>query len=180
MFIDDLAAAVQQHEGWYPGSRSFRNNNPGNLRNGGKTDSGKFTIYPSYVTGFAALKYDLTVKCTNKSKPMASHFKKKGIRYEQAPFLCLFEVYAPSSDNNSPTSYCADVCKQLRKKGHEIFPTTPLSSVGNMINGITEYKPPVIDVAARVKGLQRRIVNTRLPEVKALIGRVLERLKNRL
>ena len=55
-----FALAIQQFEGWYEGSRSFRNNNPGNLKYAGQTgstgqDAGGFAVFPNYETGFAAL-----------------------------------------------------------------------------------------------------------------------------
>lgn len=57
-FLHDLALAHQTHEGWFPGSMSYRNNNPGNLR--GK--DGAFQIFPSYQAGFTALQNDLQAK----------------------------------------------------------------------------------------------------------------------
>lgn len=63
--------AIQTHEGWsepstkYPtGTRSYRNNNPGNIKYGsfaqscgaiGKDDKG-FAKFPDYLDGFNALK----------------------------------------------------------------------------------------------------------------------------
>ena len=35
-------------------SRAYRNNNPGNLKAGGKTDDRGHTIYPNHVTGYLA------------------------------------------------------------------------------------------------------------------------------
>lgn len=63
-YIDKWAAAIQAHEGWTPGSRSYRNNNPGNLQYAGQTGStGKdekgFAIFPTYDLGLAALKRQL-------------------------------------------------------------------------------------------------------------------------
>jgi hypothetical protein len=56
-----LLDAMQEHEGYFPGSRSSRNNNPGNIEAGsftaahGATGSdGRFAIFPDYATGRAA------------------------------------------------------------------------------------------------------------------------------
>jgi len=61
------ADAIQQHEGWFPGSRSFRNNNPGNLKFSGQfgavgADANGFAIFPDYDTGREALIADLRAK----------------------------------------------------------------------------------------------------------------------
>jgi hypothetical protein len=55
-----FALAIQEFEGWFDGSRSFKNNNPGNLKYAGQTgstgqDDGGFAVFPNYETGFAAL-----------------------------------------------------------------------------------------------------------------------------
>jgi hypothetical protein len=61
------AEAIKQHEGWKPGSVSYRNNNPGNLKYTGQSgatgqDSRGFAIFPSEQTGMAALVADLGAK----------------------------------------------------------------------------------------------------------------------
>jgi hypothetical protein len=68
------AEAIKQHEGWIPptqkntrGSRSYRNNNPGNLKFDGQAgatgaDKDGFAIFPSESLGMAALERDLTAK----------------------------------------------------------------------------------------------------------------------
>ncbi len=65
--LDAWAEAIKSYEGWFPGSRSFRNNNPGNLKAGagavGKDAEG-FAVFPDFATGWAALKADLRAKIT--------------------------------------------------------------------------------------------------------------------
>jgi hypothetical protein len=63
--IEKLARLIQQFEGWFPGSRSQNNNNPGNLKYVGQVgstgaDDAGFAIFPSYAAGYAALKRQLT------------------------------------------------------------------------------------------------------------------------
>lgn len=58
--IDTMALAMQQQEGWYAGTPSYRNNNPGNLTYQGQAgsigaDSQGFAIFPDYESGYAAL-----------------------------------------------------------------------------------------------------------------------------
>jgi hypothetical protein len=70
--VDKMAAAIQEFEGWNPGSRSYRNNNPGNLRWfdsiasipwAGATglDDQNHVIFDSYDSGLAALKHQLSL-----------------------------------------------------------------------------------------------------------------------
>jgi len=68
--IEKLAAAIKKFEGWYPGSRSFRNNNPGNLRSSkfqaGQADG--FAFFKSHAIGRSALLWDLRQKCLGKTR----------------------------------------------------------------------------------------------------------------
>lgn len=110
-----FAKAIQEHEGYFKGSRSFRNNSPANFKlGGGLTDYMKslggtsldpqgFVIFPTYEIGFKALCTFLTDAC------------KGGLR-SYRPTMSLkkfFEVYAPSSDNNDPLRYAQQVAKKI-------------------------------------------------------------------
>jgi hypothetical protein len=58
--LNDWALAIQSFEGFYPGSRSFKNNNPGNLKYVGQLyatghDDENHAIFDSYQHGFDAL-----------------------------------------------------------------------------------------------------------------------------
>lgn len=71
--IDTMAAAIQDFEGWYPGSRSYRNNNPGNLRNVsglpgqiGMDETGHI-VFASYTDGLNALKRQIRIVFTGQS-----------------------------------------------------------------------------------------------------------------
>ena len=95
--IQKWAAAIQVEEGWNKTSRSYKNNNPGNLksttltRSWGATgaDAGNFCIYPNYKTGFNALCNFLTLGADDELKS-----------FHQARTLIQFtKVYAePPSD----------------------------------------------------------------------------------
>jgi hypothetical protein len=73
-----MAAAIQKFEGWYPGSRSYRNNNPGNIRwftakfpswmvGATGTDESGHVIFDTTAHGMQALVNLLTMAITGKS-----------------------------------------------------------------------------------------------------------------
>lgn len=109
------ATAIQKHEGFFAGSRSYRNNNPANFKVGAKltdfmrslgavgVDSGGFAVFPDYATGFAALCRFLDLACSNQL-----------ISYRNTMTLKqFFAVYAPSSDNNDPDAYARAVAVDI-------------------------------------------------------------------
>lgn len=109
--IQDWALAIQRHEGFYPGSASHRNNNPGNFRCsplimgelGATKCVNNLAIFPTYEKGFAALKQFLTYACTDKLRS-----------YQSAMTLLQFyKVYAPSADKNNPLGYAIAIAKDL-------------------------------------------------------------------
>lgn len=67
--LDTIAQAIQQVEGYYPGSLAYRNNNPGNIiytsyyasAYGAVPGSGGFAKFPDYDTGYAALQHQIQV-----------------------------------------------------------------------------------------------------------------------
>ena len=109
--LEAFCKAIQAHEGWFEGSRSWRNNNPGNIKYGvfaracGATgrDSGGFAIFPDYETGFSALKKLVTNAATGKS----ALYRPDMTLYE------FFSTYAPSSDNNDPDAYAHAVAARV-------------------------------------------------------------------
>lgn len=101
-----LAEAIKAFEGFYPGSRAYRNNNPGNLkytswtRGQGAThaDDKGFSVFPDYATGWKALLALLM------------------LRRRQHPdwsILDLMMSYAPPSDGNPTGAYAASVAKHV-------------------------------------------------------------------
>jgi hypothetical protein len=132
-FLTDLALAHQKHEGWYPGSLSQRNNNPGNLRltlnqrqvYHAVPGENNFARFPSYQVGLQALMDDLRAKITGHS----AH-----IDYSKNPtFLDYVRVYAPSDDGNNPNGYCQSLCRQLSE--YSLRPDTALSELAKLVNG---------------------------------------------
>ena len=103
--------AIQLHEGWTTGSRSFRNHNPGNVRKGSYSDGlgatgvdpQNFLIFPDYETGFAALCQFLVNACSGK---YPKYDPNKGLN-------AFFGVYSPSWDGNDSTKYASIVAYTL-------------------------------------------------------------------
>jgi hypothetical protein len=110
--IDKWAKSIEKHEGFYIGSRSWRNNNPGNFRyskytaslgdNKGK-DSKNFIIYNTYDIGFNALKQFLTDACKGELRAYKPDMT----------LLQFYSVYAPSADGNSPLRYATFIANSL-------------------------------------------------------------------
>jgi hypothetical protein len=95
--IKDWASAIQHEEGFFQGSRSFRNNNPGNLKltdytkslGASGVDKNNFCIFPTFDKGMQALCQFLTDACNNKLKP-----------YRNCSLLQFTKIYAlPPNDN---------------------------------------------------------------------------------
>ena len=116
--VQVFAKAIQQFEGYfrpgenanYPnGSVSYKCKNPGNLKWTpytvelgaiGKSSSG-FCIFRSYEEGFGALKQFIKDARDDKLK-----------NYHGKDIYGFFEVYAPSSDGNSPLQYAQSVARK--------------------------------------------------------------------
>lgn len=104
--LDQLAAAIQTVEGYYPpgtvvggtsfpnGSVAYRNNNPGNLNYVGQAgatgaDANGYAIFPDYATGYAALISQLQAYAT----PGYTH---NGVTYPDGLTLNqMLNIYAP-------------------------------------------------------------------------------------
>lgn len=107
--VDKLADAIQEHEGYFPGSRSYRNNNPFNLRfNNQSTAIGKdkdnFCIFASYSAGRRAGISQIKIVMEERS----SYYPK------DCTLLKFFQIYAPDSDGNNSNRYASFVAQKLR------------------------------------------------------------------
>jgi hypothetical protein len=98
--LEAFCEAIKTHEGWSPGSRSWRNNNPGNCRYSSVgyldiykpvlKDAQNFAVFKDYATGWLYLKNLVGTKIqANPNQSIAA----------------FFEIYAPASDNNDPVRY---------------------------------------------------------------------------
>lgn len=102
--IDRLAAAIQRHEGWFVGSRSYQNNNPGNIKYVGQSlavgqDEAGFCVFATYEDGYNELTRELTLAFAG--------------MYGYSPTMSLYEFFAVYSPDGSGNSYAEDVASQL-------------------------------------------------------------------
>lgn len=99
-----LALGIQKIEGYFKGSRSYRNNNPGNIEYGKRTISygaigtdGRFAKFPDYETGLNALKRLITDVYINNT------------------LFQMISKYAPPSENDTK-SYANSLASALGVK----------------------------------------------------------------
>lgn len=102
--ITSWADAIKSFEGWFPGSRSYRNNNPGNLKfvnQAGATgpDETGHAIFDSYNSGWSALIHQLTIATT-------------GVSQVYAPYDTLYDFFKKYAEENS-TQYAEFVARRL-------------------------------------------------------------------
>jgi len=118
-----IAAAIQTHEGYYPGSVAYSNNNPGNLvyvgQAGASPGAGGFARFPSYQAGYQALTDQISLDISRGSdatgKPIST-------------LSDLISSWAPPSDPRNDTgAYIAAVSAQTG-----IDPNAPLSSASGV------------------------------------------------
>jgi len=105
----ELALAIREFEGWFPGSRSFRNKNPGNLRDGAGNignDSDGFARFETYHHGMYALLRDLHKKCIGATTTSLG---------PGSDLRGLVEVYAPTGDGNHVGNYVQFLVARLSK-----------------------------------------------------------------
>src|SRR3990167_2444302 len=104
--LKEFAQAIQDHEGYFPGSRAWRNKNPGNLRlskfQAGTRDG--FSYFDSYEEGLAALIFDLKKKCLGQTRTSLD---------TSSTILDFCNVWAPSWDSNNPLIYAQFIAKRL-------------------------------------------------------------------
>lgn len=130
--VDSVAGAIQSQEGYYPGSRSYRNNNPGNLiyagQPGASRDADGFAVFSSYAAGDSALKNQITLDATRGTDAAGRSIN---------TLSDLISSWAPSSDprNNTP-AYISSVVSQTGYAAD-----APLSSLGTPDYSITVYLP---------------------------------------
>lgn len=102
--VQSLAAAITQQEGFYPGSVSWNNNNPGNLvyagQPGATPGTGGFAAFDTLADGEAALSGQINLDAS------------RGTDVNGNPTVTLsqfIDSYAPASAGNDTASYIANV-----------------------------------------------------------------------
>ncbi len=104
--IEAFCEAIQKYEGWYPFSRSWRNNNPGNLISSPfecGTD-GRFAKFRNYASGWLALVWDVARKSIGQTR--------SGLGPEST-IQQFFNVWAPYSDGNDSLQYAKFVADRI-------------------------------------------------------------------
>lgn len=111
--IASLCIGIKVHEGWFPGSRSYRNNNPGNTRYSSVgyashykpvlRDKDNFAIFKDYATGWLYLN---------------NLIKEKIYKHPNWTILDLIKEYAPATDHNNPEQYALTLRKRLGVDGN--------------------------------------------------------------
>jgi hypothetical protein len=109
-----LALAILMQEGWktpcaenqWLGSRSWRNNNPGNLRASkfASACDGGFAKFETSAEGFLALQWDLIQKCKGNT---TSELTGESTLYD---LIC---TWAPKGDGNDPDTYANAVAVMI-------------------------------------------------------------------
>jgi hypothetical protein len=104
--LNEFASAIKIHEGWYQGSRSYRSNNPGNLRWSKYQDGiqSGYSYFSTYQKGWDALIFDLKCKCLGNTKTGLG---------PDSTLLEFCEVWAPSFDKNNPKVYAEFLASKL-------------------------------------------------------------------
>ncbi len=119
---NSIAQAIQQQEGYFPGSLAYRNNNPGNLiyagQPGASPGAGGFAAFTSYDAGYQAMVNQISLDAS------------RGTDASGNPTTTISELltsWAPPSQNpNLYTSYIPGVASST---GFD--PNAPLSSLNS-------------------------------------------------
>ncbi len=119
--LASLASAIQTREGYYPGSVSYQNNNPGNLvyagQPGASPGAGGFAQFSSYSAGYTALENQIQLDATRGTDVNGNPTTTVGQ---------LVSSWAPASDGNDVAGYIASVTAQTGYSASD-----PLLSLGS-------------------------------------------------
>lgn len=140
----EFCMAVQRHEvysapgedsRWPNGTRSFHDNNPGNLKYANQIgttgeDKDSFAMFKDYDSGFRALYHQVEIAAKGQSA-----------RYKNPTYDTLKKIWRPmnlydfflvydSSFGDNPKAYAEDVAADMSKAaGVEISPETPIGAM---------------------------------------------------
>jgi hypothetical protein len=114
--LSTVASAIQTQEGYYPGSLSYVNNNPGNLMAAGQpgctaTSSG-FCSFPTFAQGWQALLNQISLDAS------------RGMSISD-----FTASYAPASAGNDPVTYAQNIANAVG--------LSPSDSLSDAISGDT-------------------------------------------
>jgi hypothetical protein len=135
--LEAVADAIMHYEGWTAGSVANRNRNPGNLRDSplkiGEDPAG-FAVFSDLPTGYHALLHDLECKFSGRNA--------EGL-VPTSTLLDLFNVYAPSSDNNVPLKYADFVATWISRALHQSY--SPQSQLGSIFPVDSSIPPGTLE-----------------------------------
>lgn len=102
--VEKMANAIKEFEGWFPGSVSYRNNNPGNIKDTGfagyvESDAQGHAIFDTFDSGWAALKRKLERAFLGQSEVYL-------------PSMTLYQFFGTWAEGNS-TPYAEFVAQAL-------------------------------------------------------------------
>lgn len=132
--FDSVASTIQTVEGWFPGSVSYRLNNPGNLLYAGQPGAVPHTItssdgtvhvfaeFPTVAAGQTALDNQIALDAS------------RGLTISQ-----FAAKYAPAQDSNDPASYAAQIAANAGLTVND-----PLSAAGT---AVAATPPPALSLA---------------------------------
>lgn len=136
--VNVVAQAIQTIEGWFPGSLSYRENNPGNLTYAGQPGASPvqvcnptchtFAQFDSYSDGYQALVNQVNLDAS-RGETIAQFAAK----------------YAPAADANDPASYAAQIATAAGLSVND-----PLSAA--VSSGAAIPAPPAPDTSASSTG----------------------------
>lgn len=137
-----IALGIQQQEGFYPGSRAYTNNNPGNLMYAGQpgaigVDPQGFAIFPDYATGFQALVNQVNLDAS------------RGLTISQ-----FTAKYAPAGiPGNDPAVYAKNLAAALGLSPTDLLTAPGAASDASIFGGVGAGIPWWGWAAAGVLGL---------------------------
>lgn len=142
--LQSLAQQIQTQEGYYPGSLSYQNNNPGNLKYAGQPGAtsgpGGFAVFDSYQDGLTALYNQLGLYASGQCAFCDG---------QPQTIQSMMQIYAPSSDNNNPTQYASTIASNLGISTDDsvsdyingyLNPSNPLPTSSTFNLGVNDYQ----------------------------------------
>ena len=131
-----IANEIQQLEGWFTGSVSQTNNNPGNLMYAGQpgatgqTAAG-FAIFPTYQAGYQALQNQIALDAS------------RGLTISQ-----FANKYAPAAGGNDPASYAAQLAAATGLSVNDPLSMADTSAVASSVPSSDSSGSSVSDVSS--------------------------------
>jgi len=147
--VTALANAIQNQEGYYPGSVAYTNNNPGNLvyagQPGATAGPGGFAVFSSYDSGYQALTNQIQLDAVRGTDVNGNPVTNVGE---------LISSWAPASAGNDTASYISNVTQQtgfnasddLLSLGSAPDSSSIDSQLSDSMNSSTDYLAGVVDV----------------------------------